>query len=272
MARMTYVKVFVTFLEDIDRLNFEQRGRLFTAMLTYAKTGEEPDLPGNEGILWPNARRLIDDEERSYRDKCRKAKENAKKGVDKRKKNAESRKNQPSPADVSQEQEQEYEQEQGQGQGQEQEQGQEYCDTFVSQDFAPDGAHEPAQANDVWEGYGEELCDALSAWIRYKEERGQAYRRTGMDALKAQVAQAAAQYGEAAVIAVIHSSMAANYHCITFDRLARDAAKPPFGSPLPGSAAPSPAGWQDMPGEEYNREVEEWMRQDAMKKGISKRE
>ena len=251
MAKMSYVKIFLTFRQDMERLNYEERGRLITAILLYADTGEEMDLPGPEGILWPNSKRLIDDEQRSYENKCRKNRENAKKSTKTRKKAGAASKNQRSPANVCQEQEKEQEHEQ--------EHEQEYFETVVSKENAPGGAHDGKQTNFVWEGYGEELCGALSSWLTYKEERGQHYRKTGFDALKAQVDEAVRLYGEDAVAAVIRRSMAANYHCITFDRLRKEAAQPQFGYPHPGSAAPSPADREDAPGDEYSRMVEEYL-------------
>ena len=59
---MEYLKVFVSFAEVIEPLADDERGRLFTAMLVYADTGEVIDLPGNERILWPAAKQQIDRE------------------------------------------------------------------------------------------------------------------------------------------------------------------------------------------------------------------
>ena len=57
---MDYLKIWVSFLEVIDPLNDGERGRLFTAMLEYAKTGTTPEFKGNERFIWPMAKQTID--------------------------------------------------------------------------------------------------------------------------------------------------------------------------------------------------------------------
>lgn len=57
---MEYLKVWTSFRQDISMLNYEEKGRLFDAMLLYAETGEETDLTGNERFMWPAAKQSID--------------------------------------------------------------------------------------------------------------------------------------------------------------------------------------------------------------------
>lgn len=57
---MDYLKVWVSFLEVIDPLNDGERGRLFTAMLEYAKTGTMPEFKGNERFIWPMVKQTMD--------------------------------------------------------------------------------------------------------------------------------------------------------------------------------------------------------------------
>ena len=59
---MEYLKIFTDFTRSIEPLDDAERGRLFSAMLAYAESGEIPDLPGNERFLWPTARLHIDRE------------------------------------------------------------------------------------------------------------------------------------------------------------------------------------------------------------------
>ena len=65
MAR-AFLKVFFDFEERTERLSEEERGRLLLGMLRYAQHGEEPELPGNEGIIWPVFRAEIDEAVASY--------------------------------------------------------------------------------------------------------------------------------------------------------------------------------------------------------------
>lgn len=67
---MKYLKVFTDFAEDIGDLGDAERGRLFTAMLTYAETGEEPELRGNERFLWKTAKKNIDNQRETYAARC----------------------------------------------------------------------------------------------------------------------------------------------------------------------------------------------------------
>ena len=57
---MTYIKLFVDYLDAIEPLGDAERGRLFTSLLEYARTGEAPQLGGNERFLFPMMRAQID--------------------------------------------------------------------------------------------------------------------------------------------------------------------------------------------------------------------
>ena len=60
MAEIVYIKVFVDYLDAIEPLGDAERGRLFTSLLTYARTGEAPQLGGNERFLFPMMKAQID--------------------------------------------------------------------------------------------------------------------------------------------------------------------------------------------------------------------
>lgn len=58
---MKYLKVWTDFEDLLQPLEEDEIGRLFLAMLRYAKTGIEPvGFVGNEGFLWKVAKRDID--------------------------------------------------------------------------------------------------------------------------------------------------------------------------------------------------------------------
>lgn len=73
------------------------------------------------------------------------------------------------------------------------------------------------------ENFSSELKAAVQDWLDYKKERREAYKPTGLANLIGQIRNCAEKYGEAAVIEVIRSSMAANYQGIVFDRLRKGA-------------------------------------------------
>lgn len=67
---MTYIKVFVDWRSAIEPLSDAARGRLFTALLDYAETGEVPKMPGNERFLFPMMRSQLDRDAASYDIRC----------------------------------------------------------------------------------------------------------------------------------------------------------------------------------------------------------
>ena len=81
MAR-EYVCLYPSYLKSVEPLNDAERGRLFTACLTYSMTGAEPDLRGNERFVWPTIREQIDRDTKKYSDFCKKQQENIRKRWD----------------------------------------------------------------------------------------------------------------------------------------------------------------------------------------------
>jgi len=58
---MKFLKVWTSFLELMKTLEYDEIGRLFEMMLTYAESGKEPEnFFGNERFLWPVAKQQID--------------------------------------------------------------------------------------------------------------------------------------------------------------------------------------------------------------------
>lgn len=73
---MKYLKIFVDFAKDIEGLSDAEAGRLFVAMLKYADTKEEPSFRGAEKILWPVARKAVDNQLAAYDHMCAVNKQN----------------------------------------------------------------------------------------------------------------------------------------------------------------------------------------------------
>ena len=55
---MKYLKIFTDFVIDMEALGDAERGRLFTAMLLYAETGEDVELKGNERFIWAKSKAI----------------------------------------------------------------------------------------------------------------------------------------------------------------------------------------------------------------------
>ena len=73
-----YFAAYHSYLEAIELLSDAERGRLFTAGLSYSKTGLEPELRGNEKYAWSSIRSQIDRDKDAYEIKCQANSENAK--------------------------------------------------------------------------------------------------------------------------------------------------------------------------------------------------
>ena len=63
---MKYLSVSTDFTTDMEMLGEAERGRLFTAMLLYAKTGKEKALYGNEKFIWGAVKKSIDAQRQKY--------------------------------------------------------------------------------------------------------------------------------------------------------------------------------------------------------------
>ena len=55
-----YFCAYYSYLDSMETLTDEERGRLFTACLIYGKTGQVPDLPGHEKHVFPSFKSQID--------------------------------------------------------------------------------------------------------------------------------------------------------------------------------------------------------------------
>lgn len=80
-------------------------------------------------------------------------------------------------------------------------------------------------------GFGSELASAFADWLKYKREKRQEYKPTGLSALVSQVRNNAAKYGEPAVAALIRQCMAANWQGIIWDKLEKSVEQPVGGKP-----------------------------------------
>ena len=79
MSSPTYIPFFLDDLDALEPLGEEERGRLFTALLQYGKTGELAELSGNEKFLFPMFKGRIDRFYKSYQETCERNKNNIKK-------------------------------------------------------------------------------------------------------------------------------------------------------------------------------------------------
>ena len=69
------------------------------------------------------------------------------------------------------------------------------------------------------------MVSAIKSWLRYKTERRDAYKPTGLQSLISKIQNETRIHGEQAVIKVITDSMASNYQGIVWDRLQQQASR-----------------------------------------------
>lgn len=74
-----YFCAYHSYLDAMRRLGDAERGRLFTALLEYSKTGAAQDLRGNEGFVFDALKCTIDEDKEKYAGTCRTNRENGKK-------------------------------------------------------------------------------------------------------------------------------------------------------------------------------------------------
>lgn len=77
----------------------------------------------------------------------------------------------------------------------------------------------PEASEGMLDDFSFELREAVEDWLRYKTERRQPYKETGLKSVLTQIRKNAKLYGDTAVADVIRESMANNYQGITFDKL-----------------------------------------------------
>lgn len=73
--------------------------------------------------------------------------------------------------------------------------------------------------------FSDEMVTMVESWIKYKKERRETYKPTGLSNLIAEIQNNVNKYGEDAVMELMRQCMAANYRGIIFDRLKEGAKK-----------------------------------------------
>lgn len=193
-----YVKAYFDWIEQTAALSDAERGRLFIAVLQYARSGLDPKLDGRESILFPAFKATIDRDEK----RAAASAENGKRGgKPKTKTNLTkpnlTKTNLTKPNSSNKEKEEDKEKEK-------------------DEELYP--PRTPPLGGDL----SPKLQEAVNAWLRYKAEKRQAYKPTGEKALISEIRNNAEKYGEDAVIDLIKQCMSANWQGIIFDRLKKE--------------------------------------------------
>lgn len=187
-----YFCAYHSYLDSMEELNDTERGRLFTACLIYSKTGEAPQLRGNERFVFPTLKAQIDRDKATYDSRCKKNSDNIRKRWNTDVYDGE----QPCTNDTkSKEKEKEK--------------------TKENNNIPPT----PFSQIIASYSFSESLMAKTTAWLKYKSERRESYKEQGLKSLLTQIQKNAAKYGEQAVIDLMEQCMAANWAGIIWDRL-----------------------------------------------------
>ena len=191
-----YFCAYHSYLDSMEELNDTERGRLFTACLIYSKTGEAPQLRGNERFVFPTLKAQIDRDKATYDSRCKKNSDNVRKRWNTDVYDGK----QPCTNDTkTKEKEKEKEKEK----------------TKENSNIPPT----PFSQIIASYSFSEPLISKTAAWVKYKSERRESYKEQGLKSLLTQIQKNAAKYGEQAVIDLMEQCMAANWAGIIWDRL-----------------------------------------------------
>ena len=80
MADISYVCLYFSYRDTFAPFTDAERGRLMTAMIDYASTGEVPVFEGNERFIWPTVQAQIDRDIASFEKRCETNRANGAKG------------------------------------------------------------------------------------------------------------------------------------------------------------------------------------------------
>ena len=80
MAQPPYVCLYLDYRHTFNQYSDAERGRLLSAILEYAATGEEPNFTGNERFAWAMIQGQIQRDQKKYQERCEKNRLNGLKG------------------------------------------------------------------------------------------------------------------------------------------------------------------------------------------------
>ena len=203
-----YFCAYHSYLDSMEELNDTERGRLFTACLIYSKTGEAPQLRGNERFVFPTLKAQIDRDKATYDSRCKKNSDNIRKRWNTDVYDGE----QPCTNDTKTKEKEKTKEK-----------------TKENNNIPPT----PFSQIIASYSFSEPLMAKTTAWLKYKSERRERYKEQGLKSLLTQIQKNAAKYGEQAVIDLMEQCMAANWAGIIWDRLMKGG---PANGKLDGNA------------------------------------
>ena len=210
-----YVKAFFDWIEQTAALSDAERGRLFIAILEYARSGLEPKLDGREGILFPVFRSQID---RDAKSSAIHANNGANGGRPKTKDSKAKPK-------ITKQNQSAYNKDK-----------EEDKDKDKDKDDTGDTPCNPPVVLPAIDGFSPEMTDKLCEWLMYKQERREGYKAIGLKNLLAMVRGKIEEHGEQAVLMRISEAMASGWVGMNLDKM-------PISRANTGGFADVKGGW-----------------------------
>lgn len=198
--------LYTEIVEQVDLLTDEQAGKFIKAVLHYKAGTELPQMDGVTAMVFAFVRQKLDRDAKKYDEVCEKHRQAGAKGGRPKKAN-------------------------GSDENQEKPNG--FLKTKNNQE-KHDNEHEHEHDNEhgnnktlkrtgaqmvIDHGFSDPVQTAVLDWLKYKTEKRQGYKETGLKSLLTSVQKRIDEYGEAAVIRCIEDSMAAGWQGIVWDRI-----------------------------------------------------
>ena len=196
---LEYFPCYHSYGKKCEKLTDQELGRLFRALFKYSETGERQELAGRESIAFDFIADDIDRAKEAYDLKCQKNRANAS------------------------------ERKRTQANGSESSQTKDKTKDKDKTKSKKNNPPLPPKGEPDLSTFGPELQDRIREWLRYKREKGQAYKPTGLAQFLGKIKAAADEHGEKAVCEAIVTSETNNWQGVFFDRLEQK--KPSFYRP-----------------------------------------
>lgn len=220
-AQFTFYR---SYYEAIRHLSKKDRETVLMAVCAYALDNVEPTLTGVAASVFTLIRPTLDSGRIKAENRINKRESTAERNENKSGTNQKQTKNKPESnrnqndnktEQTGNEKEKEREKEV-------EEESERENDSSIS--YPPSSPHKGDEDAVRERGFCPELEEAVQSWLRYKRERREGYKPTGLAKLLTQIEHEARDYGAAAVVDVMGKSMSANYQGIIWDWLRRPGA------------------------------------------------
>lgn len=220
-AQFTFYR---SYYEAIRHLSKKDRETVLMAVCAYALDNVEPTLTGVAASVFTLIRPTLDSGRIKAENRINKRESTAEQNENKPGTNQKQTKNKP---ESNQNQNENKTEQTGNEKEREIErekevEGERENDSSIS--YPPLSPHKGDEDAVRERGFCPELEEAVLSWLRYKRERREGYKPTGLAKLLTQIEHEARDYGAAAVVDVMGKSMSANYQGIIWDWLRRPGA------------------------------------------------